>query len=160
MSYLKRKRLGLTDYKKRLRLISSNKPRLVVRRTLKHLTAQIVQYNPNGDLVITSANTKELSKYGWKRDTNNIPSSYLLGILIGKKAHKKNIKDPILDLGLQRPAKKGVLYALLKGAIDAGLNIPSSKEAFPEEQKIKGEHIKNFPLDDFKKTKESIEQNA
>jgi len=144
MSYLKRKRIGLTNYKKRLSLVSSKKHRLVVRRSLNNITAQIVEYKNEGDIVLISANTKELAKYGWKCSTKNIPSSYLTGLLIGKKATKKNIKDSILDIGLQRPIKKGVLYALLKGAIDSGLNIDHNKNILPEESRIKGEHIANF----------------
>ena len=44
MSYFKRKRLGITDYKKRLSLLLSNKPRLVIRKSLKHINVQIIEY--------------------------------------------------------------------------------------------------------------------
>ncbi|MBI2667545.1 50S ribosomal protein L18 [Candidatus Woesearchaeota archaeon] len=144
MSYFKRKTLGITDYKKRLKLIASNKPRLVVRRSLRHSIAQIVEYNEKGDKVLVSATTKELSNYNWGYSTSNIPASYLLGLLIGKKANKKNIKESVLDFGLQRTIGKGVLYAVLKGALDSGLNIPHDKEIFPEESRIKGDHISKF----------------
>ena len=60
MSYFKRKTLGITDYKKRLRLLASNKPRLVVRRSLRHSIAQIIEYNEKGDKVLVSATTREL----------------------------------------------------------------------------------------------------
>ena len=144
MSYFKRKRLGITDYKKRLSLLLSNKPRLVIRKSLKHINVQIIEYKDDGDIILTSANTKELSKYGWKYATGNIPSSYLVGLLIGKKASKKSVGESILDIGLQRLVKKGVLYAVLKGALDSGLNIPHNKNILPEESRVKGEHIINL----------------
>ena len=40
----KRKREGKTDYKKRLKLLSSSKPRLVIRKSLKNMTVQIIEY--------------------------------------------------------------------------------------------------------------------
>jgi len=38
----KRKREGKTDYNKRIKLLASNMPRLVIRKSLKNITAQIV----------------------------------------------------------------------------------------------------------------------
>ena len=45
---------------------------------------------------------------------------------------------------MQRLVKKGVLYAVLKGALDSGLNIPHNKNILPEESRVKGEHIINL----------------
>ncbi len=183
MIYFKRKRLGVTNYKKRLVLLLANKPRLVIRKSLKHINVQIVEYKDKGDIILASANTKELSKYNWKYATKNIPSSYLVGLLIGRRANKKNIKESVLDIGLQRPIKKGKLYAVLKGALDSGLNISHNKNILPEESRIKGEHITNFVksgkfsslqfikykkfgldqmniMENFNQTKENIIKNA
>jgi large subunit ribosomal protein L18 len=46
---LKRRRMGVTNYRKRRKLIMSKLPRLVVRKTNKHIIAQIVVARPQGD---------------------------------------------------------------------------------------------------------------
>ena len=56
----RRRREGKTNYHKRLALLKSGKPRLVVRKTLNHHVAQIVLYDPKGDRTIVSAHTREL----------------------------------------------------------------------------------------------------
>ena len=149
---LKRKRQGKTDYRKRLALIAGNKPRLVVRRFNKNVIAQVTEYHPDGDRVIVSAHTSELKKkYGLTMARRNTTSSYLLGLLIGKKANEKKIKMAVLDLGLQRPVKGSIVYAVVKGAVDAGLNVPHSKEVLPDEKRIKGEHLKKSQYAEVKK---------
>ncbi len=140
----KRKRKGKTDYKKRMKFIASNKLRLVIRRSLKNILLQIIEFHPAGDKVILSAHTSELKKYGWKAGTSNLPSAYLLGLLLGLKAKKSGLKEAILDLGLQSPTGGSVFYAVVKGASDAGLNIPHSKKILPKEDRIKGLHIANY----------------
>lgn len=138
----KRKRQGKTDYKKRISLLKFKKQRLVVRKTLNNLIAQITAFNPNGDKILISAHTNELKKeYGWKASKSNIPSAYLLGLLIGMKAKKQNIKEAIFDIGLIPSIKGSRVYAVLKGAIDSGLKIPHSKKILPPEERIKGKHI-------------------
>ena len=61
----KRKRLGKTDYRKRLKLLLANKSRLVVRKSLKSILAQIVEYGEKGDKIVVSAHSSELKKYGY-----------------------------------------------------------------------------------------------
>lgn len=133
-----------TNYKKRLALVMSGKPRLVIRRSLKHMKAQVVKYERDGDKVLASATTEELSKLGWKGSTSNIPASYLLGLLIGKKAVKKKIKSAVLDIGTQKSVKGSRIYATLKGAVDGGMEIPHSEEIYPPEERIAGQHIENY----------------
>ncbi len=82
----RRKRKGKTNYKKRLNLLLSNKPRLVIRKTLTNTIAQIVNYDENGDKTIISAKSSELTKIGWKMNTGNIPAAYLTGMLLAKKS--------------------------------------------------------------------------
>lgn len=153
----KRRRLCKTDYKRRLRLLISKKPRIVVRKSLKYIQAQIIEFDKKGDKAIASATSKELKKLGWNFSMDNLPSAYLVGMLIGKKALKKGIKEAILDSGLY-PSKKGSrIYAVVKGAADAGLNIPVDKEMFPSEERIKGLHIANY-LKKFKDLPEEFEK--
>ena len=91
-----------------------------------------------------SAHSRELEKYGWQINKGNIPSAYLVGLLAGTKAIKKNIKNAILDLGLQKSVKGSRVYAVLKGCIDAGLGIASKENMLPSEERIKGTHIINY----------------
>ena len=133
------------DYRKRLKLVKSREIRLVVRKSLKNLTAQIVEYSEKGDKILFSASTNELvKKFNLNIPRSNIPSAYLLGMLIGKKAVKKGIKKVILDIGLYRSVKGAKIFAVLKGAVDSGLNIPHNKEILPSEDRIAGKHIADY----------------
>ncbi|MBI2109797.1 50S ribosomal protein L18 [Candidatus Woesearchaeota archaeon] len=147
----RRKREGKTDYKRRLQLLKSGKPRFVVRRSLKNMIAQFAQYSENGDLILAAAHTNELKKYGWEKAKRNTTAAYLVGLLAGIKAKKKNLKEAVLDLGLYRSVRGGIFYAILKGVLDAGIEIPYSKEALPSEERIKGLHLKNVNFEEVKK---------
>ena len=143
----RRRRENKTDYRKRLKLLKSGKPRLVVRRFLNNIQAQIIEYNENGDRTLITVHSKILEKkYGWKGHRGNLPTAYLVGLLIGLEAKKRGINEAILDIGRYKSTKGNSLYAVLKGALDAGLNIPHSEEILPDENRIKGEHIKNYAL--------------
>jgi large subunit ribosomal protein L18 len=157
---LKRRLEGKTDYRQRLKLLLSKKPRLVVRKSLKYITAQIVEFDEKGDKVIASAHSKNLKKLGWEFACDNLPAAYLTGLMIGKKALEKNVSEAILDIGLYSSTKGNRIYALVKGAIDAGLKIPCDESVFPEEERICGMHIasekfKKLP-EEFKRIKEKI----
>tara|TARA_Y100000034_G_scaffold131715_1_gene193068 strand:+ start:485 stop:985 length:501 start_codon:yes stop_codon:yes gene_type:complete len=154
---LKRKRRGKTDYKLRLKLLKSNKPRLIIRKSIKNMLVQIVKSENSQDKVLTSCNGNEIKKLGWNQNLGNIPSSYLIGLLIGKKALKKDIKEVILDLGLQKAVIKSRLYAALKGCIDAGVNIAHNPKIFPSEERIKGSHINKGKENNFEEIKKKIE---
>lgn len=141
---LKRKLRQKTDYPKRLSLIASNKPRLVVRRMLNNILVQIVEYNPNGDKVIVSANSRELVKLGWKGHRGNLPAAYLVGMIAGLKAKKKGIKEAVSDIGLRSAIKGSSFFAAVKGAIDSGLNVPCSKDVMPSNEAVQGKLIENY----------------
>jgi len=141
----RRRREGKTDYKARKALVLSGKPRLVARGTLKNMIAQIIVAKPYGDEVTVSAHTRELTrKYGWKAPRGNIPAAYLTGLLCGLKAKTKGVKEAVLDIGLHSPTKGARVFAVLKGALDAGLNIPHSEGKLPEENRIEGKHIAEY----------------
>lgn len=140
----RRKREGRTNYVKRLKLLKSRKIRLVVRKSINNIVAQLVQYSPKGDNVLATATSAELGKYGYNYNKGNITSAYLTGLLIGKKSKEKGVKEAILDIGLQPSTKSSRIYAVAKGAIDGGLRIPCSPEILPNEKQIKGEHIKAY----------------
>lgn len=141
---MRRRREGKTNYLKRLVLLKSGKRRLVIRKSLRYMTAQLVEYSANGDKIIASASSKELEKYGYKFSKSNLVAAYLTGLLIGKKSKKKGISEAVVDIGLYQSTKGSKLYATVKGAIDAGMNIPCSPEILPKEERIKGMHIKAY----------------
>ena len=159
----RRRREGKTNYKRRLKLLLSKKVRLVVRRSLKYIVAQLIKFDEGrSDRVIASATSKELKKFGWKYACDNLPSAYLTGLLIGKRAIEKGIEEAILNIGLYTSTKGARIYAVAKGAIDAGLKIPISEEVIPSEERIKGKHIADFLpkfkdiTQDFEKIKNNI----
>ena len=140
----RRRREGKTNYRKRLKLLLSRKPRLVVRITNTRVIAQIIEYHPDGDRVIVGVDSSMLTKYGWKGDLNNTPAAYLTGILVAKKALEKGIKEAILDIGLHSPTKGGRVFAVLRGAVEAGLHVPHDPEILPDDSRIRGEHIAKY----------------
>lgn len=149
----RRRRENITNYRKRLNLLKSGKLRFVVRLTNKYIITQIVEYYPDGDKVLVTANSKELKKYGWKFSCSNTPSAYLTGFLCGLKFKKNHIdklnNEMILDIGLRTSTKGGRIYSALKGAIDANLNILHSPEILPDEKRIRGEHISKEVVENF-----------
>ena len=140
----RRKRQGRTYYRKRLKILMSNKFRFVVRMALKNFQASIIEYSAKGDKVLFTIDSKALIKLGWKGDNGNIPSAYLIGALAGKKALERGVKDAVLDLGFNNSTKGSRLYAALAGAVDAGLNIPFNPEILPSKDRISGEHIAKY----------------
>jgi len=167
---LKRKAKGLTDYKLRMGLIKSKKPRLVVRKSVHQISAQVINYDPNGDRIVITVRTTDLKKhFGWSYSLRNTPSAYLLGLLVASKCVKKNIKELVLDIGLNSKTKGSILFTVLQGAVDGGLNIPHDKSVFASNDRIKGDHIKNDKnkkkytksnpeniVQDFEKTKQKL----
>lgn len=141
----RRRREGKTDYRLRKALVLSGKPRLVVRNSLKNIVAQIIVAKPHGDEVIASAHSRELMReYGWKAPNGNIPAAYLTGLLCGLKAKSKGVKEAILDLGLHSPSKGSRVFAALKGALDAEVDVPHTEEKMPDENRIEGKHIAQY----------------
>ena len=151
----KRREEGKTDYQRRLKLLKSGKPRLVVRKSLNYITAQIVEFTTKGDKTIISATSKELKKLGWNFAADNLPAAYLTGMIIAKKCKEKNISEVILDIGLYASTKGNRIYAVVKGAVDGGLKIPVSEEILPSEDRISGKHITY--LEKFKSLPETFE---
>ena len=95
----RRKKEGATNYRKRLSILASNKPRLVVRKSLKNIQAAIVEYDKKGDVIKVASHSSNLKKFGWVYDTGNLPAAYLVGFLVGKRASGK-FGDVVFDLGL------------------------------------------------------------
>lgn len=154
----RRKREGKTDYKKRLTYLKSKKPRAVVRKSLKNITVQIVDYMPDGDMTKVMVSSRALDKLGWKYSKSNIPAAYLTGLMIAKKAAEKKIKEVIIDFGMQNTMHGTKLFAVVKGMVDGGLDVPHKESAFPSDERISGAHIAAYagssdkPKSQFTKT--------
>lgn len=141
----RRRQEGKTDYKAREAFLLSGKPRLVARTSINNTIAQIVVAKPNGDEVLVSAQSRELArKYGWKAPRGNLPAAYLTGFLCGLKVKARGIKEAILDIGLYPPSRGARIFAVLKGVLDAKLDVPHSEEKLPDENRVKGEHIAKY----------------
>jgi large subunit ribosomal protein L18 len=138
----RRKREGRTNYRKRLKLLMTDKPRLVIRKSNRHLMVQVVSHAEQSDRVIVTARTHELSKLGWTFATGSIPAAYLTGYLAGKKSIAKGQSECIVDIGLQSKAAR--LFAAVKGAIDAGMNIAIDESILPSKERIEGSHIASY----------------
>ncbi len=137
----KRRRQGKTDYRLRLKLIKSGKPRFVVRKSSNNMICQVVKHNAKGDITMVSSDSRELAGLGWKFHRGNVPAAYLTGFLCGSRAVKNRITSAILDAGLYTSTKGSRIYAAVKGAVDAGMEIPVSKDILPAEGRIMGKHI-------------------
>ncbi|MDD3985887.1 MAG: 50S ribosomal protein L18 [Methanobacterium sp.] len=140
----KRRREGKTDYRARLNLIGLGKSRLVVRITNQHTIAQIINVNSEGDETIVSAHSNEIKKMGWLGSGKNTSAAYLTGFLVAKKAQKEGIENAILDIGLKSSTKGAKIFAVLKGAVDAGINVPHNNVILPADERIRGEHVASY----------------
>jgi large subunit ribosomal protein L18 len=140
----RRRREMKTDYRSRLGLLKSGKPRLVIRKSLNSLTCQIVEYKTDGDKCLVAADSGQLKKFGWKAGTGNIPAAYLTGLLCGAMAMKKKITEAVLDMGLCTSTPGSRIYAALRGVVESGLNVPHSKEILPNDERTKGAHVASY----------------
>lgn len=141
MKIIWRRREGKTNYRRRKRAILSRKPLLYVFISNKNIYAQIIKPEIGGDEVLASASSKDLAKMGWKFGGKNLPTAYLVGLLIGKKAKGAGIDEAILYTGVKRFVAGSRVAAVVKGAIDYGLEIPFDEKAAPTEDRILGKHI-------------------
>ncbi|MBS7648515.1 MAG: 50S ribosomal protein L18 [Candidatus Bathyarchaeia archaeon] len=141
----RRRREGKTDYRLRKKMVISKMPRLVVRKTGRNFIVQLIRATVIGDIVITSAHSRELrNKYGWLGSLNNLPAAYLTGLLCGLRAATKGVEKAILDIGLHTPSKGAAIFAAMKGFVDAGVEVPYDEEILPDESRIRGEHIAEY----------------
>jgi len=151
--YYARKRLVTQDKNK----YNSPKYRLVVRHSNKDVICQIIKSKINGDYVVTSAYAHELKRYGITLGLTNYASSYAVGLLIGRRLLQKlgldkkfeGVKNPngemfhvddkgegphpfaaLLDVGLARTTTGARVFAVLKGAVDGGINLPHNEKRF------------------------------
>jgi large subunit ribosomal protein L18 len=153
----KRRRDGITDYRKRLALLKSGDTRIIVRNSLKNIRVQFIDYDERGDKILVSALGSELaSKYSWKHSTSNTPAAYLTGLLAGQRAIDAGINKGVLDIGRRIPVKGSKVFAALKGVLDAGVQCMHDEGKLPDDNRLLGKHIDDKTEKDVVSIKDKI----
>jgi len=162
---LRRRREGKTDYQARKGLcaqyknkFNTPKYRMIVRTTNKDVVCQVAYSRMQGDIIICSAYSHELPRYGLKVGLKNYAAHYCTGLLLARRILQKFKMDDLyvgqeevdgeafnveavddgpapfrcfLDVGLTRTTTGNKVFGALKGALDGGLDIPHSNKRFP-----------------------------
>merc|ERR1712038_886430 len=88
----RRRREGKTDYYARRRLVvqeknkyNTPKYRLIVRFTNKDIICQIAYAKIEGDVIVCSAYSHELPRYGVKVGLTNYAAAYCTGLLLARR---------------------------------------------------------------------------
>lgn len=128
----------------------------MVRKSNRFIIAQIVKSAQAQDFVIVGFSSKDLLGKGWPKEFSgslkSLPACYLLGALLAKKAIEKKINEAVLDIGMYRSIGKSRIYAVVKGAMDSGLNVPCSSDSLPNLEQIS----KNTKVGKFLSLKENL----
>jgi large subunit ribosomal protein L5e len=132
------------------------KYRLIVRFSNTDITCQVSYATIAGDKVLCSAYAHELPKFGLKVGLTNYAAAYSVGLLCarrcvtkigldtiyggtleatGEDTHVELDEGPhplsvVLDAGLNRTSTGSKIFAVMKGALDGGLNIPHNEKRF------------------------------
>jgi len=152
--YYARKRLVVQDKNK----YNTPKYRMIVRFTNKDIICQIAYARIEGDVIVGAAYSHELPRYGVKVGLTNYAAAYCTGLLLGRRILEKFKLDTVyqgqtevtgeqfqvesvdgqpgafrcfLDVGLARTTTGARIFGALKGAVDAGLDIPHGVKRFP-----------------------------
>jgi len=126
----RRRRQGKTDYFARKRLVCNDKDkydtkkyRLVVRFTNRRVITAVVYSTIKGDMTVSSADSKELKKYGVTCGLTNYAAAYATGLLLARRL----LKEKKMDSDFQGESEaSGSLYNI--AGIQKDLNKMSEKE--------------------------------
>ena len=143
MQYRRRKE-GKTNYHRRKKVILGHLPFAVTRITDKNILIQLVKAELKGDIVVGSVHSRQLRKFGWPFSCKSIPACYLSGLILGCKA-KNLVNSEVLVYKDVKPFIKGSrISAAINGMIDGGLKVKANPESFPNEKRVKGDHIVQY----------------
>jgi large subunit ribosomal protein L18 len=117
---------------------------MVVRKTNRQILIQMVSAEMDGDRTLVTASSAELERYGYKGSTSATPAAYLTGMLFAVKALNADQERAVLDIGLHRATPGNRVFAALKGAVAAGLDVPHGEQVLPDDDRVKGAHIAAF----------------
>lgn len=138
----RRRKIGRTRYKKRLALLRTNKPRLVIRKNNRDIIVQVVDFGYEGDRVLATVNGKTIAKqFSWP-SRRNMPTAYLVGLYAAKLAKQKGVSEVVPDIGLHSPTRQSIVFGAIKGAMDGGLKTKMIMEISPD--RINGKHIAEY----------------
>ncbi len=98
---------------------TSDKPRLCVFRSLKHIYAQVIDDERGHTLVSASTLDKELKPL--QLSTGSVAAAKAVGELVAKRALEQGIKEVVFDRGGH--AYHGKVKALADAAREAGLKL-------------------------------------
>jgi large subunit ribosomal protein L18 len=162
--HFRRRREGRTDYRVRLKLLKSGRPRAVVRLSERRVRVSLVEYDPSGDRVLVTADSAELGGIEFPSGSfASTPAAYLTAYLAGLRAKANGREEAVLDVGIRRPTSGGRLAAALKGLLDSGLEIPHGEEGFPSADRLEGSHLPKklpHPLETYRAKLSSIVQRT
>merc|ERR1711933_473288 len=161
----RRRREGKTDYKARRKMVrqdknkfNNKKYRLIVRFSNSRCICQVAYATIRGDIVVASASSSDLSKFGIPVGHKNYAAAYCTDLLCARRTLKKfgldetfkgkeeidgeeyHVEDEetdqrpfkaILDVGLKTTVVGGRMWGALKGAADGGLHVPHTTKNFP-----------------------------
>lgn len=147
----RRRREAKTNYVKRLALVKSRLPRMVIRKSNKNIVVQFTEFAPVGDKILFGTSSFMLQKkFGWPAK-RNCWTAYLTGLFAATGAKKNGVTKFVVDMGMHSPTKGSVVFAALKGAVDAGLETSFKEENVPSEKlKSANDSIKHI-FEDVKK---------
>jgi len=160
-NYRKRRQLVAQDKNK----YNTPKHRLCVRLSNKDVTAQIIIAKIQGDVVLAAAYSHELPIHGAVVGLTNYAASYATGLLLARRVltklgladkyvgveeatgeeyhvEAKEGRRPFkafMDTGLARTTTGARLFAVLKGVVDGGVDVPHNQKRFPGWNKEKNE---------------------
>jgi large subunit ribosomal protein L18 len=140
----RRRKEGKTDYYRRSRLVVSDRPRMVVRKTNYQILIQLVSAGLDGDRTLIASSSRELRSYGFTGSLSSTPAAYLTGMLFAVRSLNADHQRAILDIGLHRATQGARVFAALKGAVTAGLDIPHRMDILPDDERVKGVHISSY----------------
>ncbi len=156
----RRRREGKTNYRMRLEILKSEKPRIVIRKSNKYIFVQEVESKEAQDFILNTVSSKDLINEGFPTkfsgSLKSLPACYLTGLVMAKKM--KN-KEAVIDIGLYKNKYGGRLYSVVKGLIDGGIKINADEKVFPSKKRLEGEHLKEEIKKEFNKLKEKLIKN-
>ncbi len=140
----RRRREGVTDFHARKKAVSAHAPLLVVRISNKNVSSQFVMPKVKGDEVVSSCHSGQLRKLGWSGSGKSTPACYLLGLLAGKKAQAKGVKEAVLYNGLVPFIRGSRISAFVKGVVDSGVTMSVDAEVLPSQDRLTGKAIADY----------------
>ncbi len=97
---------------------TDGRPRLSVFKSLKHISAQLIDDTTGSTLV--AASTQEAVLAEGLSNTGNVEAAKAIGMAIGKRAFEAGIKEVVFDRGGWQ--MHGKIAAIAEGAREAGLS--------------------------------------